>query len=609
MKKRGLDEDAAEQDVLFDYDPDADGLAYGDDYDEGADELHDAELVQTHEGFEDEIELDHYVSHQRVLSSDHKPLDATFTLNYDAVIPELKAKIHAEVARELDKAENEGRPGITVVLDPQEDESDSDADGSIEQGDPGCVHFGQVRYRVHKERSITIANTGQSSATFSFVGKEIGAGIDSSISAPWLHVQPLTADGHEVQHPTQSSMECTLSPGDTKTIQLTIDVSDPDFVHKLNHYAEVLEDVLILRVKEGRDHFIPVKGKWLPTCFCRTLDELVLAPEHGVRSIPKHPTNRDHTGSGGLKSSPRHHSAPKELFTLTEVIPSLAERSLAEWDTLHPNETPPWRHEPEETTWPFDPSTWTFHPGDERDVLLDEVRESLDTAKAINEHTDADGSCLIHLEILAETLVHFLESLRDGVITAIMWSSIEASLIDVEKDKTLASMTAEDIQALVMEPLSSAPVHSVSMTFLMFMLGRIIKETAPASKEQLKPPTSISASMSSRRSRASSLVSETGSETSTTPGFEAGNKRSFLDMVRRRGQSISTSTGPAAPTLKEQHNAVLDRRKTLTKNYAALFVPLIIRSSQDASAKGKEKKALEGRKTKVLEAFLETAQL
>jgi hypothetical protein len=119
MKARGIDQATAEHDILFDYDPDTDGdgLAYGDDYedyDEQEDACHDAELVRTHDEYGDGIKVDSYISHQRILSSDHKPLDATFTLIYDAVIPELKAKVHQEVARELDKAENEGRPAVTV---------------------------------------------------------------------------------------------------------------------------------------------------------------------------------------------------------------------------------------------------------------------------------------------------------------------------------------------------------------------------------------------------------------------------------------------------------------------------------------------------------------
>jgi inositol polyphosphate 5-phosphatase INPP5B/F len=604
MKKRGLDQDAAEQDVLFDYDPDTDGLAYGDDYDEEADEIHDAELVETHEGYEDEIELDHYVSHQRVLSSDHKPLGAIFTLTYDAAIPELKAKVHQEVARLLDKEENEGRPAITVVADSHDQDLESDADDAVEQSDTNYVHFGQVRYGVIKQRSITVANTGRSAATFNFIGKEPDE-PKSRISAPWLHVEPLAEHSiAEQPRPLEGALsyEYTLSPGETRTIQITIDISEPGLVVELNHSVGKLDDVLILRVKDGRDHFVPVKGKWLPTCFYRTLDELVVAPEGGVRAIPRSAKNRDATGTDGVKSSATHHSAPKELFELTESIPSLVERSVAEWRVLHPDRTPPWKHEGDFTPWPFDASTWTFHSGEERSKLLEDIRDRLDTSISVNEPTSPDESCLVHLETLAETLIHFLRSLRDGVITATMWTLIEQSLIATEKDKSLPS--AEDIQAMVMDPLSSAPVHSVSMTFITFMLMRIIKEVIPTGKDDLQSPPSPNAS---RRSRASSMLSDPDSETSASPSISSAHKfpSLFLDRLkRRRGQS--TSTGGVS-TEVENVSSASDKRKTLANDYAALFAPLMIRSARDETVKGREKKVLEARKKKVLEAFLDAA--
>lgn len=112
MKSKGLDQAGKDEEVLYDYDPDEDG-----DADEGGDydEITHAPpgVVITKEGFEDEIRLDYYTAHQRVLSSDHKPLDAVFTLKYDAIIPELKSKVHQEVARELDRQENEDRPNVT----------------------------------------------------------------------------------------------------------------------------------------------------------------------------------------------------------------------------------------------------------------------------------------------------------------------------------------------------------------------------------------------------------------------------------------------------------------------------------------------------------------
>lgn len=119
MKARGIDHAADDEDVLFEYDPESDGVNVDDtgDYDENEDVIAEAQDVVTKEGYVDTLTLNIYTSHQRVLSSDHKPLDAVFTLRYDAVVPELKSMIQQEVARELDRAENEGRPSITIVMD------------------------------------------------------------------------------------------------------------------------------------------------------------------------------------------------------------------------------------------------------------------------------------------------------------------------------------------------------------------------------------------------------------------------------------------------------------------------------------------------------------
>ncbi len=119
MKARGIDRAGDDDEVLFDYDPESDGaeLEVNGDYDENEDRAAETQTVITKEGFIDTLQLEVYTSHQRVLSSDHKPLDAVFTLRYDAVVPDLKSKIQQEVAKELDRAENEGRPGITIVID------------------------------------------------------------------------------------------------------------------------------------------------------------------------------------------------------------------------------------------------------------------------------------------------------------------------------------------------------------------------------------------------------------------------------------------------------------------------------------------------------------
>jgi len=95
MKARGVDKEVEEEAVLFDYDPETDA---DNDYKEEEVRHDSPDVVETKAGFDDILHLEYYTSHQRVLSSDHKPLDAVFVLTYSAVDPQLKAKIHQEVS-------------------------------------------------------------------------------------------------------------------------------------------------------------------------------------------------------------------------------------------------------------------------------------------------------------------------------------------------------------------------------------------------------------------------------------------------------------------------------------------------------------------------------
>jgi len=599
MKAQGLDQAAAEQDVLFDYDPDLDGLAYGDDYedyDEREDAYHDAELVQTREDVDDAIELDHYVSYQRVLSSDHKPLAAIFTLTYDAVIPELKAQVHQEVARELDKAENEGRPAVTVVVDNQSDDSIPPTDDtSIAGSDVNVVHFGQVRYMVRKSRMVTIANTGQIPATFRFVERTTEAANETRALPSWLDVEVYAeSSSAPVLVHDASAQEYTVSPGETTGIELSLELSDPELVHNLNDGNAELDDILVLRITGGRDHFIPVKATWLYSCFCRTLDELVLVPAAGgVRSLPR-------IGDAGGTDETRlatHHSAPRELYALTEAIPGLVERAVAEWDMIHEGETPPWQ--PDDAggdSWPFSPHSWTFPDGVERWELCAALREALDTATPFAEHLNPELSSLVRLELLAETLLLFLRGLRDGILTQEMWSDVDQRLAATEKAKAQAD--SSEVQEIVMDALSQASsVHSVSFTFLTFMLDRILSERIPAPAEGALPNPS-------RRSQSSTISADSVLEPDTTPASDASAKRGFFPSLRRRRtQSTTSSSGYVQPD-----SPALERRKRIVSAYAEIFAPVVIRSEQDATVKGKDKKTLDARKRRVLQSFLDPPQ-
>ncbi|KIW47601.1 uncharacterized protein PV06_00284 [Exophiala oligosperma] len=599
MKARGIDQASAEQDVLFDYDPDADGMAYGDDYDEydeRDDARNDAELVRTHEDYGDMIELNNYISHQRVLSSDHKPLDAVFTVTYDAVIPELKAKVHHEVAREFDKAENEGRPALTVVVDHHSDEQNSNADGSA---DMNAVSFGDVRYALRKTRAITVANTGQITASFSFVERPAGPENEASIAPPWLEVR---ADPEIMQQPVKGRHDprgpMSLLPGETTTVELIVDITEGELVKALNWGEEELDDILVLRIENGRDHFVPVKGTWLPSAYFRYLGELVQAPEGGARKLQL----RTYSGHND-QAFAGQHSAPKELYVLTEIIPVYVERSVAEWGMLHDRDTPPWQYENVGIYWPFYKETWTFHEGDERSDMLASVREALDTASPLEASLHADVPCIVRLEVLVEVLVSFLQSLQDGIIPAEVWSEVERRLSSMEKAKVQPQ--PEGLQDMIMDPLSHHPIHSVSFTFITFLLTRLINELVPCGIPISGPITHSTSPDPSRRSRASTMSSESGKEPSIySEEALPGKKGLFSALRRRRTQSISS----VSATGTEQDAADPERRSKLVDSIVEIFAPIVIRSENDDKLKGKDKKVLDARKKRVLESFLDMRQ-
>jgi hypothetical protein len=283
MKAKGLEDAAEEDDVLFDYNPEDDA---DDDYDETT--VPEAIAVTTKMGDEAEILQEYYNAHQRVLSSDHKPLDAIFSLTYDAVVPELKAKIHAEVAKELDRAENEGRPTVTVIADKVHGEDDgSDLDVSAPDASKNeSIDFGRIRFREHKTRNVTIANTGQVPATMSFVNRpSAGDANAESPSPPWLTIEwDRSPDPIDPKSPRPSSSKSkpappppefyTLDPGDACNVTLTVRVEAMELIGKLNEGTATLEDILILRVQDGRDHFLPVTGHWVQGSLERTVDVL-----------------------------------------------------------------------------------------------------------------------------------------------------------------------------------------------------------------------------------------------------------------------------------------------------------------------------------------------
>lgn len=71
------------------------------------------------------------------------------------------------------------------------------------------------------------------------------------VCKPWLHVSPMFG---------------MLIPGEpTTSINLTITI-DKDTAKSLNSGREVLEDILILRLENGRDYYLTIRASYARSC-------------------------------------------------------------------------------------------------------------------------------------------------------------------------------------------------------------------------------------------------------------------------------------------------------------------------------------------------------
>ncbi|KAM3530999.1 hypothetical protein MY4038_004671 [Beauveria bassiana] len=471
MKSRGIE---ADEDVLFSYNPEEDGeeqepetstdTGYEyDEYDENDD--HD----QTESMATDRVKLELYTSYQRVTSSDHKPLSSIFTLTCDCVVPEKKAKVHAEVARQLDRAENEGRPVITLVL-----EADSTQDANI-------VNMGDFGFLSKRSNTITIANTGGVPASFSFMDRPAMEDSDSGIAShDWLSTTFVKSDDSSYA----VGPNVTLEPGETVTAILDGQISSIPFLRALNDGRATLEEVLVLRVDNGRDHFITVRGQWLPGCFGRSIDELIRVPEGGIRKFLQ-----DKKIHGAIPyDSDVHCSAPRELFKLTEAIQTLAERCVADANMLEDMSLPG------DAGWPFEAGTCTLG-ADEKQAVQSRIVGALDTDGSLAEALPIELPSSHKLELLSSVLLLFVASLTDGLVTAQMCARLATNIPSLA---ALPPSAWPDTKMKILDVLSAAPNHNIAFVFLTATLARVARELIPATTEP--PAEGLSRRLSFRRS-------------------------------------------------------------------------------------------------------------
>jgi hypothetical protein len=548
MKAKGMDHATDDEDVLYDYDPETDGdnTAEYDEYDERADP--EPEQVVTKEGFTDEIQLEYYTTHMRVLSSDHKPLDAVFSLRFDAVIPELKTAIHQEIARELDRQENEGRPSIAVVVDRSTGSASPENIGKTDSAFDG-VDFGDIHYAKSKRRHVTIANTGRVPATFGFTDRVVDKDQPQGPFPPWLTVTfDKEPDKLDKPSPENFHQQYTLEPADVCNVQLRLKIDVIEVVKNLNEETTTLDEVLVLRVQGGRDHFLPIRGRWLQSSLARSIDKLIKIPEGGIRKL-------QHQKPGFSSDDKVRWSVPREIFRLTEALEDLMERTLADWGmTGHEGEKAPWQHN---AGWPFVKDKRYFADSGHDEATVP-IYEALDCDTPFDQAFDPEMAPMQRLEILAEVLLQFLRSLQDGVITGGLWKQLEDGI--QSREKARQQLAPDDEKMWVLEILSAAPHHNATFLLLTSMLQHIANQISEASKPDPKTP------------------------------------RSSVDLPASPQVSVRRKTLSKVPEV-----AV---RQLVVRNYATMFADAMVRGGGTDKLRDRDKAARKERMIRVVELFL-----
>lgn len=180
----------------------------------------------------------------RIVTSDHKPVIATFDIGVSKVSPDKYQQIISELTHELDNEENSAIPKVELDL---------------------CnIELGTMKFLERKEVKIAIRNVGTSMVAFRFVPK-LG---EARFSKRWIMVATDSVGG-------------LLKAGEEGTITINFEVN-ADTIRDVELEAGELSDILILRILNGPDKFIAISGKLKPTCFGKSLHDLLLADESAL---------------------------------------------------------------------------------------------------------------------------------------------------------------------------------------------------------------------------------------------------------------------------------------------------------------------------------------
>ena len=190
---------------------------------------------------------------------------------------------------------------------------------------------------------------------------------EENLTKPWMTVSPNYG---------------ILFPGEVEAvINFSITINN-ETAHALNTGREVLEDILILRLENGRDYYITVTANYARSCFGMSVDELVMHAEP-MRNAPidaiKQAETQESNPSAAL-------CVPKELWRIIDAIHA---KVVHEKDLFG-------------------------QPGIGNQVY--EIREALDAGDPFPD---------FHIHSMCELLLSFLSNLASPIVPATLFPTLE----------------------------------------------------------------------------------------------------------------------------------------------------------------------------------------
>lgn len=192
----------------------------------------------------DNVQCVEYDSVPALQASDHKPIRGLFRTKVRKIVKGRFEETYERLLKKLDQLENELIP-VTQLQAHQ-------------------IDVGNLAFLRTLRSSIEILNIGQVACQFHFVPSSPEGLL---LSQPWIKMRP----SHGI-----------LLPGESQAIDfffqinsLTCSQYNDKLIGELHH----LEDILVIHVEGGRDHFVHITGSFRCTPFCRPLSEISLTAD------------------------------------------------------------------------------------------------------------------------------------------------------------------------------------------------------------------------------------------------------------------------------------------------------------------------------------------